>query len=145
MFVRKKQVTGEPGSGQEILVCDITFNVLFLFLLPAATEVEVQILLSTSRPVSWGPVCHGIQHNPLLNNTQVGLPSGKSCLAQVPYLLRKTKVHYRARKRSQLFPILSKMNPIHALMPCVIKVRFNIILPYKFMPPKRYVLFKIYK
>jgi hypothetical protein len=48
MFVRKKQVTGEPGAGQEILVCDITFNVLFLFLLPAATEAEVQILLSIS-------------------------------------------------------------------------------------------------
>jgi len=47
---------------------------------------------------------------------------------EIPYLLRKSEVHFRVHKTPLLVPILSQMKPVHNFTPNFSKTYSNIIL-----------------
>jgi hypothetical protein len=53
-----------------------------------------------------------------------------------PRLAWNPKVHYRVHKSLSLDPTLSKMDPVHNLIPYFFKTHFNIILPSMSMSSK---------
>jgi hypothetical protein len=63
-------------------------------------------------------------------------------LVKFPPLI-KPKVHYHFHKTPSVAPILSQINPVHALPPTLIKICFSIILPFAPRSSKRSSSFKV--
>jgi hypothetical protein len=61
-------------------------------------------------------------HKPLLRNKP-------SRISIIPRNLMKPMLHYRARKRLKLAPILSQINPFHTLPSDFITTHFNVLPP----------------
>jgi len=55
--------------------------------------------------------------------------SSRLCSQEIASFLWFPKVHSRVHESPPLVPILSKMNLVHILTPCIFKIYFNIILP----------------
>lgn len=53
------------------------------------------------------------------------------------------RVHYLSYNRPPLVPIVSQMNPVHALISCVFNCNFNIILQSSLKSSKRYPFFRV--
>jgi hypothetical protein len=59
-----------------------------------------------------------------------------SASQEIPCLLLDAKVYYRDHKSPTLGTVLSQMNPIHNLTPCLFKIHFENILTCKLVFPK---------
>ena len=53
-----------------------------------------------------------------------------SASQRIPWILRNPNFQYRIQKRPPLFPILSQITSFHASPNHLLKIHFNIIIPY---------------
>ena len=63
------------------------------------------------------------------NRNLLEKPLGPTARKESSWLVWYPTFHYTLHKSTLLHPILSQMNPIHALTSCSFKVYFNIIFP----------------
>ena len=96
---------------------------------PRASSVAVISHHTAGQEGSKGPVrcCSNKGYQPeiqprLANSLEEKLAAHSS---EVPRVLRNPKVHHRVHKNPTLFPVLRKMNPVHACTPNAFKVPIN--------------------
>jgi hypothetical protein len=75
--------------------------------------------------------------NPIRGDKPSSEANGTRASQEIPRILWNPTVHCRVHRSPPLVPIMSKMNPLHNLLPYLFKIHFNIILTSVSNSPKR--------